>query len=88
MKKISLLCLYSLTICFLYAQDGGNDSSSYNPLDFYSQAFNPTAGNPYRSANGTPGPMYWQNSASYLIHATLSERDTSVTGDVNNYLHE
>ena len=26
--------------------------------------------------------MYWQNSASYLIHATLSEKDTSITGDV------
>jgi hypothetical protein len=26
--------------------------------------------------------LYWQNSASYLIHATLSERDTSVAGDV------
>src|SRR5205814_8110478 len=26
--------------------------------------------------------MYWQNSASYLIHAGLSEKDTSVSGDV------
>ena len=49
---------------------------------FLLQGFNPHAGNAYRSANGTPGPMYWQNSASYLIHATLSEKDTSITGDV------
>lgn len=82
MKKLSLFCFCSLAICFLYAQNGDSDTSSYNPLDFYSPAFNPTAGSPYRSANGTPGPMYWQNSASYLIHATLSEKDTSVTGDV------
>ena len=29
-----------------------------------------------------PGPMYWQNSSDYLIHATLSEKDSSVAGDV------
>src|SRR6476469_4610262 len=26
--------------------------------------------------------MYWKNSADYLIHDTLSEKDTSITGDV------
>jgi hypothetical protein len=26
--------------------------------------------------------MYWQNKSSYLIHATLSEKDTSISGDV------
>ena len=82
MKKLSLLCFCLLTIYFLNAQTAGNENSSYDPLDFYSPAFNPTAGSPYRSADGTPGPMYWQNSASYLVHATLSEKDTSVTGDV------
>jgi len=46
MKKLSLLWFYSLTTCFLYAQNRGNDASSYNPFDFYSPAFNPTAGNP------------------------------------------
>ncbi|MCJ7758536.1 MAG: M1 family metallopeptidase, partial [Gillisia sp.] len=30
----------------------------------------------------TPGPKYWQNNSSYLIHAALNEKDTSVTGDV------
>jgi hypothetical protein len=27
--------------------------------------------NAYRSANGLPGPQYWQNRADYQIHATL-----------------
>jgi hypothetical protein len=40
------------------------------------------AGNRFRSAKGIPGPDYWQNTASYVIHANFSERDTSVTGDV------
>src|SRR5215216_311781 len=82
MKKIFLLCFQLISIGFLYAQNAGNDSSSYNPHDFFLRGFNPPAGNAYRSANGAPGPMYWQNSASYLIHAGLSEKDTTITGDV------
>lgn len=30
--------------------------------------------NGYRSANGLPGPAYWQNRADYRIHATLDEQ--------------
>ncbi|MDE3251899.1 MAG: M1 family metallopeptidase [Bacteroidota bacterium] len=40
------------------------------------------AGNEYRSAKGVPGHSYWQNNASYLIHARFSEKDTTVSGDV------
>jgi hypothetical protein len=79
MKKLAFSCLLLMNIDFLHAQ---NDSSVYNPHDFFLQGFNPTTGDTYRSANGTPGPMYWQNSASYLIHATLREKDTSISGDV------
>ena len=82
MKKIFLLCLTILNIGFLFAQNLSNENSLYNPQDFYLPTFSPTAGNVFRSASGTPGPMYWQNSADYLIHATLSEKDTSITGDV------
>jgi len=75
-----ILCLLSLAgcICTLHAQTDTN----YNPHDFFTQPFNPPPGNPFRSAKGIPGPEYWQNSASYLIQATLSEKDTSITGDV------
>src|SRR5450432_2879106 len=82
MKIFILLCFHFLSIGFLYAQNPGHDTSLYNPQDFYLPAFNPKSGSPYRSANGSPGPMYWQNSASYLVHATLTEKDTSITGDV------
>ena len=82
MKKILLLCLTILNIGFLFAQNLSNENSLYNPQDFYLPTFSPAAGNVFRSANGTPGPMYWQNSADYIIHATLSEKDTSITGDV------
>ncbi|MEP7375078.1 MAG: M1 family metallopeptidase [Chitinophagaceae bacterium] len=82
MRKISLLCFLLMAFYFLYAQHPGHDDSSYNPHELYLYTFNPTAGNEFRSAKGIPGPMYWQNSADYLIHATLSEKDTSITGDV------
>lgn len=82
MKKFALSGFLFICIGFLQAQKEANETDSYNPHDFFLQGFLPAAGNEYRSANGEPGPHYWQNSASYLIHATLSEKDTSITGDV------
>ena len=39
--------------------------------------------NVYRSANGLPGPQYWQNRADYTIHATLNPDPVapSLSGD-------
>ena len=70
-----------LSICFLNAQSVSDDIA-YNPHDLFAEDFSPPAGNSTRSAKGVPGPLYWQNNASYIIHATFSEKDTSVTGDV------
>lgn len=81
MKKI-LLFLPLLISFFLANAQSKDDSSTYNPHDFFAEKFAPHAGNLLRSGNGTPGPAYWQNSASYVIHATLSEKDTSITGNV------
>lgn len=83
MKKIIFLCSFLLIIIgFLSAQET-DKNTKYNPQDFYLPSFNPTAGNLLRSAKGIPGPMYWQNKADYLIHATLNEKDTSISGDVS-----
>ena len=82
MKKGSLLGFLLMSMYILFAQNEQKDSLLYNKQDFFLQSFNPSTVNAYRSASGTPGPMYWQNRASYLIHATLSEKDTSITGDV------
>jgi hypothetical protein len=82
MKKLLLLSFTFLPSLLVFAQPPAvNDSLGYPP-DFFIPAFNPQAGNEYRSANGTPGPAYWQNSSSYVIHATLLEPDTSIVGDV------
>jgi hypothetical protein len=82
MKNELLLCFLLFNMGILNGQNEQKDSSVYDPRDFFSQEFNPAPGNAFRSAIGSPGPLYWQNSASYLIHATLNEKDTSVTGDV------
>lgn len=82
MKIICILLLQITSLGFLYAQNDSIKSNGYNPHELFVSTFNPPAGNTFRSAKGVPGPLYWQNSASYLIHASLSEKDTSVTGDV------
>jgi hypothetical protein len=82
MKRLLLLCLQLLSLHLLLAQQLSPDSGSYQPHDLFTETFHLPQGNAFRSAKGIPGAAYWQNSASYLIHATLSERDTSVTGDV------
>lgn len=50
------------------------------------EAFNPqfysSYGDDVRSAAGTPGPKYWQNSANYKVAVTLDESNNSITGTV------
>ncbi|WP_254062563.1 M1 family metallopeptidase [Acidobacterium sp. S8] len=48
--------------------------SSYDPRLTFAPLSLPDPVNAYRSSNGAPGPSYWQNDASYELHATL---DTS-----------
>lgn len=80
MKKYCLLLSAILVSSIsLFAQD----SSVYNQHELFDPNFFTHNGNEYRSANGAPGPGYWQNSASYVIHATLNEPDTTLTGDVS-----
>ncbi len=60
--------------------------SNYDPTQVFDPYFFTHNGNEFRSANGAPGPKYWQNAASYVINATLVEKDTSIKGTVDiNY---
>jgi hypothetical protein len=54
----------------------------YNPDQLFSPGFFTQSGNMFRSANGSPGPKYWQNTANYKINAILDEVDTSLKGSV------
>ena len=43
----------------------------YDPVRTFAPLTLPDPVNAYRSSNGAPGPMYWQNEADYELHATL-----------------
>ncbi|MDN5924401.1 MAG: M1 family metallopeptidase [Xanthomonadales bacterium] len=46
-------------------------ASTYAPLQSFAPFHQQYPVNRYRSANGMPGPDYWQNRVDYDIHATL-----------------
>jgi len=58
------------------------DKPLYNPLETFAPLTLPGPINRYRSANGAPGPDYWQNRADYEIHATLDPEGKRLTGQV------
>src|SRR4051812_3813541 len=56
--------------------------SSYDPQEAFASTFYPDNGNEYRTADGRPGPKYWQNRADYRISASLNDTAHSVNGSV------
>jgi hypothetical protein len=61
-----------------------SDSIKYDHQDLFGPITWPVTSGNTRSANGLPGPHYWQNRADYLIHTQLNEgaQDTTIKGDV------
>jgi len=53
----------------LFAQK--NEASVYDAHELFAENFFTTNGNEFRSANGAPGPKYWQNRADYTLHASI-----------------
>jgi hypothetical protein len=51
--------------------DAFGQASKFNPREIFGLNFYPNTGNDIRSANGSPGPRYWQNRADYKIAVTL-----------------
>jgi hypothetical protein len=57
-------------------------TSGYDPLQTFAPLTLPNPVNRYRSANGAPGPDYWQNRAGYAIHATLDPNARTIAATV------
>lgn len=75
MKKSFLFLFVSLFFSSLsIAQDFGNQHLF--------DEFTYRSGNVYRTASGKPGPEYWQNSADYVLEASLNPEKHTVTGKV------
>jgi hypothetical protein len=73
--RLSVLALLGLMSASVTA-------GTYNPLETFAP-FDP--GQPptvYRSADGRPGPQYWQNRADYTIRANLDPGSHVITGTV------
>ena len=83
MKRITSLSVYLLTIITFAQPVSAQDSVSiYNKNEVFDHSFMSQDATEFRSSNGAPGPKYWQNAASYIIHSTLDEKDTTLKGDV------
>jgi hypothetical protein len=78
MKKTSLALLANCLLLVAFAQP-----SKFNPRELFGLNFYPYPGNEVRSANGTPGPKYWQNHADYKIAATLDTLQHKIAGTVD-----
>ena len=56
------------------------DAPRYDPLQAFAPFSYPEPVNAYRSADGRPGPLFWQNRADYAIEATLDPASRQLTG--------
>jgi len=88
MNHFTSLCVYLFTAIVFSQNLSAQSQSAYNKNQVFDPLFLTHEGTEFRSANGAPGPKYWQNSANYNIHATLHEQDTTLQGDVSiNYIN-
>ncbi|HYO20870.1 MAG TPA: M1 family metallopeptidase, partial [Flavisolibacter sp.] len=81
MKRISLALLANVFLLAGFAQTA-TPSSKFNPKALWDLQFYPNSGNEYRSANGSPGPKYWQNKADYKLAVTLDTAQHKIAGEV------
>lgn len=82
MKKLYLFSLLAvLLLCcgnyLAYAQE-----SRYDQHELFAPLFYTHNGNEYRSADGAPGPKYWQNRADYILNCSLDTASKTVSGTV------
>jgi len=57
-----------------------NSESIFDPHELFAQDFYTKNGNEFRSANGAPGPEYWQNRADYTLQATIDTVENTLKG--------
>jgi hypothetical protein len=81
MTKVYRLNMLVILV-LLCARTQAQSSSGYDHDDAFRPLFYPSFGDEFRSASGAPGPKYWQNSADYIIRASLDDKGQEVTGAV------
>jgi len=58
-------------------------ASKYEPSTLFSTTFYTDKGNEFHSANGEPGPKYWQNRADYQLKAAIDTVTKTLTASEN-----
>lgn len=80
MKKT--LAVLSLSAACLINNALSAQTSVFDPHEAFNPEFYPNYGNDIRTAAGTPGPKYWQNTANYKVDVSLDDDSYSVAGSV------
>jgi hypothetical protein len=70
---------YLLLASFLATTAQAQTTPGFDPHETFAPFYPPNAVNDYRSANGAPGPAYWQNRANYDIHARIDVSAKTLT---------
>ena len=78
-KPILLIAICGALLSYnSYAQNKAA-TGIYQPGDSFSPNFYTQSGNEYRTAEGRPGPKYWQNHADYQISASIDTLANTLT---------
>lgn len=81
-RKVGLAIVSLFLSSAVFAQQPATNTSNYDPHEAFAPLFYTQNGNEMRSANGAPGPKYWQNRVDYGITAKLDENTNTVSGTV------
>lgn len=82
MKAKDTVLVFIVSVFMLTATALAQRTGNYDPHKVFDPNFDSNGGTIYRSANGAPGPGYWQNRADYKIAATLDTTTKMITGEV------
>lgn len=79
---LSPRALITFLLLFIFSFTNAQKVSSYNAQEAFAAEFYPSFGDEYRTADGRPGPKYWQNRADYTINASLNDEQHTIKGSV------
>ena len=73
--------ILSVTLALFFSFTGiAQPKSQYDPAETFAPGFYSNKGSAIRSANGAPGPAYWQNRADYTLQATIDTAKQQLSG--------
>ena len=82
MRQLILPILLSVSLLGAASLANGQTAppSLYEPAQVFSPLFYTERGDVFHSANGAPGPAYWQNRADYHLQAAIDTVSQTLTG--------